>query len=297
MENEITSFLFEGNSVRTAFVNNEPYFCAVDLTRLLGYADNKSALRDHCESGILENHESKDEGQKVTPMFLNIDVKDAIGRMQSTKFIDEANMWRLVFRSHLPKGEVMVTWLTREVVPTLRKTGTYSLKNDKKIESAIDKETRLMMREQRLTHKVNMEMLALLQADSDRLVELGVNKIVAQSLCYDKATIQGLGDYTENKKLLPHVNSINYINPTEIAVQLFKKTQMKTSSIKVNIKLNEKGYQIKDCNGGWIATDLGKEYSAMFPYANVVKSTHSGLQLKWKDTIVDILKESMLSIS
>lgn len=108
--NEITqTFAFEESTIRIIVENGEPLFCAPDVCKALGYANTADALRKHCrEDGIAKR-----------------DTIDNLGRKQHTTFINEQNLYRLIMRSQLPSAERFQDWVCGEVLPTIRKTGSY----------------------------------------------------------------------------------------------------------------------------------------------------------------------------
>ena len=110
MTNELTqTFAFEAYDIRIIVENGEPLFCAPDVCKALGYANTADALRKHCrEDGIAKR-----------------DTIDNLGRKQHTTFINEQNLYRLIMRSQLPSAERFQDWVCGEVLPTIRKTGTY----------------------------------------------------------------------------------------------------------------------------------------------------------------------------
>ena len=99
-------------SVRT-FVDDkgEPWFCGLDVATILGYEKPRNAIAVHCrEDGALKQG-----------------VIDSLGREKDTTFINEGNLYRLIMRSKLPSAEKFESWVVDEVLPTLRKTGSYSV--------------------------------------------------------------------------------------------------------------------------------------------------------------------------
>ena len=107
----ITEFLFNGEIVvRSELINDQPWFVAKDLCDALGYAKARNAIRIH------------------------IDEKDALirgtltkGGMQQMLWVNESGLYALIFGSRLPAAKKFKYWVTSEVLPALRKTGTYSL--------------------------------------------------------------------------------------------------------------------------------------------------------------------------
>lgn len=108
----------EFGSVRTLVINSEPWFVGKDVTKALGYDNPSKAIRDHVEE------EDKRVGvQNVTPYII-----DSLGRKQHPTFINESGLYALVFGSKLPSAKKFKRWVTSEVLPALRKTGQYQVK-------------------------------------------------------------------------------------------------------------------------------------------------------------------------
>ncbi len=102
----LTPFDFQGRNVRVVMIDGEPYFVAADVARVLGYSNPQEAVRDHCK-GVRET---------LTPTK---------GGQQKIKIIPERDVYRLVMRSKLPAAERFEEWVVGEVLPSIRKTGSY----------------------------------------------------------------------------------------------------------------------------------------------------------------------------
>lgn len=109
MTNEITTFNFDDQNVRIIVdETGNPWFCASDVCKALGYAQPASALRNHClDKGVLKQHTPTSSGD------------------QELAYINEPNLYRLVMRSKLESAERFQDWVCGEVLPTIRKTGGY----------------------------------------------------------------------------------------------------------------------------------------------------------------------------
>lgn len=101
-------FNFEQNEVRTMIVNDIPFFVANDVAKTLGYKNPSKATNDHCKKSILTRG------------------NDSLGRLQEFKIIPESDVYRLVIKSKLPNAEKFEEWVMEEVLPQIRKTGSYS---------------------------------------------------------------------------------------------------------------------------------------------------------------------------
>lgn len=119
--NEVTIFENEKfGIVRTAGTADEPLFCASDICRALGYSNGRKAIADHCDEG--------DVTKRDTPTNSGI---------QSMTYINESGLYALIFGSKLESAREFKKWVTSEVLPSIRKTGSYAVKNMSRKELAL----------------------------------------------------------------------------------------------------------------------------------------------------------------
>jgi prophage antirepressor-like protein len=101
------NFDFKGHEVRTTVINGEPWFVGKDVTEALGIAHAASSLRglDEDDKGVHTMH---------TPS----------GQQEMT-IINESSLYSLILSSRKPEAKPFKKWVTSEVLPTIRKTGSY----------------------------------------------------------------------------------------------------------------------------------------------------------------------------
>lgn len=109
--NEIQIFNNEefGN-IRTVNIDGEPWLVGKDVANALGYSNNRKAISDHV------GEEDKRDG---------VTIRDSIGREQNPILINESGLYSLIFGSKLESAKRFKHWVTSEVLPTIRKTGSY----------------------------------------------------------------------------------------------------------------------------------------------------------------------------
>ena len=113
MSNEIKIFENEEfGSVRTLEINGEPYFVGKDVTDILGY---QNGSRD------INRHVDEDDREKVMIFDGNQDKESII--------INESGLYSLILSSKLPNAKKFKRWVTSDVLPAIRKTGSYSIHN------------------------------------------------------------------------------------------------------------------------------------------------------------------------
>ncbi|WP_342512839.1 ORF6C domain-containing protein [Sporosarcina sp. FSL K6-1522] len=91
-------------------VEGKEHFPANDVAKKLGYSNPSDAVNRHCRSEGVVFHEVLTTGGK-----------------QQKKFISEGNLYRLITNSKLPDAERFEVWVFDEVLPSIRKTGSYQV--------------------------------------------------------------------------------------------------------------------------------------------------------------------------
>lgn len=103
----------EFGSVRTLTINDEPWFVGKDVAEILGYSNPRDAISKHVDS------EDKN----------SVAIRDGITRGNPNQtVINESGLYCLVLSSKLPSAKKFKRWVTSEVLPALRKTGQYQVK-------------------------------------------------------------------------------------------------------------------------------------------------------------------------
>ncbi|PKE22493.1 BRO family protein [Macrococcoides caseolyticum] len=111
--NSLQVFNFERLPVRTLEIDREPYFVGKDVAEILGYADPSSAVSKKVDSE-----------DKTTLPFQ----QPGSNYQTNVTFINESGLYALIFSSKLESAKRFKRWVTSEVLPTLRKTGSYHVK-------------------------------------------------------------------------------------------------------------------------------------------------------------------------
>lgn len=114
MEAKVTVFNNEEfGEVRIVTIDGEPWFVGKDVASALGYAKPLNALSTHVE---------KDDSLKQG-------ITDSLGRNQETILINESGLYSLIFGSKLESAIKFKNWVTKEVLPCIRKNGIYATDN------------------------------------------------------------------------------------------------------------------------------------------------------------------------
>ena len=106
--NNLQTFKFENNEIRTVLKDNKPWFCLKDVCNSLDLT-NPSAVIDRLNG--------------------NGRTKYNLGRQGNTWFINESNLYKVIFQSRKEEAERFTEWVTSEVLPTIRNHGIYATDN------------------------------------------------------------------------------------------------------------------------------------------------------------------------
>ena len=119
-ENPITIFSKNGWEIRSLEKDGEPWFVAKDICVALGFKNHNTAISNHLEDdekGILS--------------------ADTLGGKQDLSVINESGMYALVFKSTKPESRKFRKWVTSEVLPEIRKSGSYFVDVPKTLSEAL----------------------------------------------------------------------------------------------------------------------------------------------------------------
>lgn len=120
--NHVTT-LFNSNEfgeLRTIIIENEVYFVAKSVATALGYKDTADAIRKHIDEEDKLRWQIADTGQK-----------------RETYLINESGLYSLILKSKMPNAKKFKRWVTSEVLPQIRKTGSYDLHIPKTLPEAL----------------------------------------------------------------------------------------------------------------------------------------------------------------
>lgn len=100
----------EFGQIRTVMRDGEVWFVGKDVANGLGYSNARKALGDHVDK----------EDKGVTK-------RDTLGGVQELTIVNESGLYSLVLSSKLPPAKRFKRWVTSEVLPAIRKTGSYDM--------------------------------------------------------------------------------------------------------------------------------------------------------------------------
>lgn len=135
---EIAAFPYVSDKqfIRTVVVENDPYFCFVDLAMILEFKDHKKAfysIYDPEEFNFVDEirplYELEWLAVSDIPILFDVEIDDdELGITNSLKFIDEDHMWHLLFESKHYMAKRIAKYMSNFIIPSLKMLGVQEVK-------------------------------------------------------------------------------------------------------------------------------------------------------------------------
>ena len=117
----------EFGKIRTLVINNEPWFVSKDIAEILGYANTRQAIQVNVD---------EDDVSIIQMSDLEEGLSDRLpDHMKGSRIsiINESGLYSLILRSEKPEAKKFKHWVTSEVLPSIRKMGSYLMEQKKKV--------------------------------------------------------------------------------------------------------------------------------------------------------------------
>jgi prophage antirepressor-like protein len=247
MNQQLAPFDFEGRQVRIVTdAQGEPWFVAADVLSTISL-DRKALERlDDDEKGVNSIH---------TP-----------GGVQEMTTVNEPGLFALVLGSRKAEAKRFKRWVTHEVLPAIRKTGSYAVPAIAALPAPTqDRVTSLLL---------IGEAVAKVPG-----VKAGI-AMAATLTCIHENT--GLAIETLRRALPAANEPICSLNATQLGklVGLSAKT--------TNLRLANLGLQVRNERDEWELTEIGEAWAEAMPYS---RNGHSGYQILWNPTVAQEMRE------
>lgn len=186
----------EFGKIRTVTINNEPWFVSKDVATALGYSNSRDAISKHVFD------DDKGVAKCDTPS----------GR-QEMSVINESGLYALIFGSKLDSAKRFKHWVTSEVLPSIRRSGSYQkpLTTEQMMRIQLEMIDDVSGRVTKLENTMNIDY------GQQRVLEKEVAKIVIESLggkdsnAYREVSKKVFSECNHDIKDYFHVNSRNNI--------------------------------------------------------------------------------------
>ena len=259
--NELITKKFKDNTVRIIVIDNKEWFVAKDIAELLGYKRTRDAISDHCKKSL--SYDDLLGGGKTPPLD------------SQTKMILEPDVWRLVIKSRLPEAEKIENWLFEEVLPSIRKTGSYSLSQDS---DKTETEEKISVKEIQELNQYLSEFIKMAH-----LCEFKGNQAI---LSADK----GVRNITGHSplKLLDEIHLVanektKIFTPTQLGKEIGK-TAMEMNLLLADIDFQKKVGKI------WEVLESGLEFAELLDTNKKHSDGTPVKQIKWQKEVLEKIK-------
>ncbi len=233
---------FNTFSVRILLIDDREWFVANDIAKLLAYKRERDAVAQHCKKAVsiavlINSGETPLLGEGLHPQ---------------TKLIPESDVWRLIIKSHLPEAEKIENWIMEEVLPSIRKTGNYSISQNFQLP------------------EIGNSTEQIIELKNDVLETSSLIEILRNLNPIDLFRLDKFYRKFHNFSLLEHFEidlDLQFFLPTELGRMINK------SPVEVNLILEHKGFQLRE-NGIWKLTEIGRDFG--------IEIIGKFVQIKWK---------------
>ena len=250
---EMIPFQFETNEVRVQIGDDGlTWFNAKDICLAIEMANPRDALAKHVD---------KDDVAKR-------DIIDSLGRTQLASFVNESGLYALVLGSTKSAAKRFKRWITSEVLPALRKTGSYTIPHSLTA----------------LPEPIQERVSAILRLGDWIAKVPGVRPGIAAAMTLD--CIQGNTNIDPGamRHALPPANEpMCTLNATQLG------THLKLSARATNQLLATVGFQRRNQRNEWELTKAGEVWAQALPFA---RNSHSGYQILWNPAVAEQLQQA-----
>jgi prophage antirepressor-like protein len=282
----LTVFQFESHEVRFVGTAIDPWWVAADICSILGI-DTSVAVNGRDRKGKNGTYRAGglDDDEKGTA---NVSTPGGIIEMLT---VNEPGLYRLIFKSHKSVAKRFQRWVYHEVLPSIRKTGSYALASTETASSiAPTPESQVKSLQPSIPTPQEISDLfdlTLGGAGLDSKLIAGV-KLNAIASC--NPALAEAAEIAKSALSIPIEEGL--VRPTQLGEKLEAKTGEKWSAIRVNKLLTDLGFQIPNPDGknpAYLPTEKGKEYSQLV--LDTAKGRDKTVQsLQWHLSVLEALE-------
>ena len=132
-------FTYEGKKLNIIKKDDDIWFRGKTVADILGYLNSRKAINDHVDSkdkcSLKELKSRSPNSLPLTEVGENDqksksnDSLPLTGNLKNTVYINESGLYSLILKSNMDKAKEFKRWVTKEVLPSIRKTGRYEFSN------------------------------------------------------------------------------------------------------------------------------------------------------------------------
>ena len=246
-------FQFESTSVRVVTdEHGEPLFVAKDICEALGYKDPTTAVRNHCR-GVPKQHP----------------IVDSLGRTQDARVLTEPDVLRLIVNCTLPAAESFERLVFEEILPTIRRTGSYTAPAAKRPQDTTTEAFKLVPLVVRAARALGLDKNA---------AAISANQAVAKLTGTNVMNLLGHTHIEAEQQVM-------FFTPTELGERIG------VSGRKFNMLLAEAGLQAKK-GEVWVPLTAAEDFCRVMDTGKRHGDGTMVQQLKWAENVLAILQQA-----
>jgi prophage antirepressor-like protein len=276
-------------AIRLFLFKAREYFIAKDIAELLGYANSNKAIIDHCKKAttILDFTRGND--------LLGLDFSKITtpNNYKSIKLIPESDVWRLIIKSRLPEAEKIEEWIMEEVLPSIRKTGSYSLSNSTEPDlDQIEKRVKLVSHSKNLFLDFEQIFLKIGISEKNELA-ITSNRAVKKETGIDFIQLAELKGLKAKEKFFTVTELCEIVRNSdqfsdEFKISVSTKNGLKPRPQNLNLLLEFSEFQFRE-NGEWKLTEKGEAFGKLSQNKSKY-SEKTVYHLVWSKRVLENLK-------
>ncbi|MFX1761487.1 Bro-N domain-containing protein [Paraburkholderia sp. A1RI-2L] len=245
----ILPFEFEAHAVRVHVDDaGQPWFNANDVCTVLEFGNPRQAVESHVDDEDVQKLDT------LTP-----------GGRQRQNHVNESGLYALILGSTKDAAKRFKRWVTSEVLPAIRKTGSYNAVAS--------------------LHAPTQDRVSSILLIGEAVAKVpGVKAGIAMAAtltCIHENT--GIAVETLRRALPATDAPICSLNATQVGQLL------SISAKAANQRLARHGLQMRNDRDEWELTSAGEAWAEAMPYS---RNGHSGYQILWNPAVAELLKEA-----
>lgn len=253
--NQVVPFKFESHNIQVIIDDDgEFHFIAKEVAEILGYSD-ASKMCERLDDDEKSNRQIRGLGSPTGGRGIIV--------------INESGMYSAILGSNKPEAKPFKRWVTHDVIPTIRKTGSYSVKGD-----AVYTPPSLVQPAKEF--RAMFGIARLIGCDKNAAA-------ISANLAVGKLTGTNVLQLLGHTHLESARQDTQFFTPTELGKRIG------TSARGVNLLLAEAGLQLKR-GEAWEVTDAGREFARLYDTGKQHGSGVPITQTKWSPNVMPLLE-------
>ncbi len=278
----LTIFQFESQEVRCVGTADDPWWVAADVCTILGITVSLAVngRERKAKDNSIYHDGGLDEDEK------GVAIVNTLGGDQEMLVVNEPGLYRLIFKSRKPVARRFQRWVYHEVLPTIRKTGSYAIAQT----TIQPQEPQPALPPAVPTPQEISELADLIYSKTAVPPELQAGK-KANAIAHHHPALKPTMEIFKTALSIPVESEL--LSPTQLGQILGSSTNTNYTARQINKLLLSQGFQERNPDGGnnpaYLPTDKGKQYCKVI--LNTAQGRDKTIQsLRWFKDVLEALE-------